>query len=417
MTEISISRIKQQIDALRQIGLDQTGGTTRLSYSPEYIKGQALVRGYMEEAGMTVRLDGAGNLIGTYAGTETQLAPVMTGSHLDTVPGGGSLDGALGIIAAIECIASWNRALWRPQRTVEVVAMIEEEGTRFGVTCFGSRAMMGEFSGSAGKEIADSRGQTLGDLLAGMGLGREIQINAEDDPRRLHAFVELHVEQGAELEEADLSVGIVTAIVGIERFEVTIRGQANHAGTTGMYRRKDALVAAADLIRFVHDSARSAGGEYVATVGKLEVRPNAENVVPGEVRLTVEIRAADKAVIEQVRKGVLQFFADYEMQSGIRMETGRFNEVMPTQLHEGLVNCCTEAAEKLGLPYRKMPSWAGHDAMILAKLVPATMIFVPSIDGISHSPAEASDWEAVAKGVQVLQLVLEKISGADSLTR
>lgn len=416
MKNISISRIKDQIDALRLIGLDETGGTTRLSYSPEYINGQALVREYMEEAGMTVRLDGAGNLVGTYAGSEAQLAPVMTGSHLDTVPGGGPLDGALGIIAAIECIACWHRSGWRPQRTVEVVAMIEEEGTRFGVTCFGSRAMTGEFSGLAGKEIADIRGQTLPELLAGMGLDREIAIREEDDPRRLHAFVELHVEQGAELEEADLPVGIVTAIVGIERFEVTIRGEANHAGTTGMNRRKDALVAAADLIRFVHDSARSAGGEYVATVGRLEVKPNAENVVPGEVRLTVEIRAADKAIIDEVRRRVLQFCSDHEIQSEIRMEAAKFTQVMPTKLHEGLVNCCTQAAEKLGLGYRKMPSWAGHDAMILAKHVPAAMIFVPSIGGISHSPAEASDWETVEKGVQVLQSVLERVSSEGSLT-
>ena len=406
MVDISIERIKQHINALRLIGQDATGGITRLSYSTEYRQGQALIRNYMEQAGMSVRMDGIGNLIGAYNGINPQLAPIMTGSHLDTVPGGGALDGALGIIAAIECIHSWHHAGWRPERTVQVAAMIEEEGTRFGLACFGSRALAGEFSVARQAELVDGAGQPLADLLAQLGLNREISIADHDDPRQLHCFVELHVEQGIELEQAGLPVGIVTAIVGIDRLGVALRGEANHAGTTRMDRRKDALVAASDLIKYVHDNALAANGEYVATVGKLEVSPNAENVIPQEVRLTIEIRAAANQVIDRVRQDIMRFLTAYEQTNGINIAITKHNQISPVPMDDKLVSLCCQAAEDLALPYCQMPSWAGHDAMVFAKLIPAAMIFAPSTGGISHSPAEASDWDAVAKAVQVLNRTL-----------
>ncbi len=406
MAQISIDRIKQHINELRVIGQDATGGTTRLSYSPAYRQGQALIRQYMEQAGMSVRMDGVGNLIGTYSGTNPQLSPIMTGSHLDTVPGGGSLDGSLGIIASLECIHSWYQAGWRPERTVQVAAIIEEEGTRFGLACFGSRALAGEFGAARQAELVDEAGQPLADLLASMGLDREIAIAGQDDPRQLHCFVELHVEQGIELEQAGLPVGIVTAIVGIDRLGVALRGEANHAGTTRMDRRKDALVAASDLIKYVHDNALAANGEYVATVGKLEVSPNAENVIPQEVRLTIEIRAAANQVIDRVRQDIMRFLTAYEQTNGINIAITKHNQISPVPMDDKLVSLCCQAAEDLALPYCQMPSWAGHDAMVFAKLIPAAMIFAPSTGGISHSPAEASDWDAVAKAVQVLNRTL-----------
>jgi allantoate deiminase/N-carbamoyl-L-amino-acid hydrolase len=238
-----------------------------------YSKGQELIRSYMTQAGMTVMQDSIGNVTGLYKGTNKQLAPVMMGSHLDTVPGGGAFDGALGIITAIECIHLWNQAGWRPERTVKVIAMIEEEGTLFGMACFGSRALAGEFSVARQKEVVDSNGRALADYLADMGLGREFYVDRDSDPTQLHCFFELHVEQGAELEIAGVPLGVVTGIVGIDRIGVRVGGEANHAGTTRMDRRKDALVAAASLISYIRDKALAANGRYVATIGKLDVYP------------------------------------------------------------------------------------------------------------------------------------------------
>lgn len=413
--QVSIERIRERIEALKQIGRDALGGTTRLSYSPEYLQGQALVRQYMEQAGMTVRLDAVGNLIGSYAGANRQLSPVVTGSHLDTVPNGGAFDGALGIITAIECVHSWHLAGWQPERTVQVAAMIEEEGTRFAITCFGSRALTGEFSPARQAEIVDGSGRALADLLEGMGLEREIRIVQADDPRRWHCFLELHVEQGAELEASGIPVGIVTAIVGIERLHVTIKGDANHAGTTRMDRRKDALVAAAALIGYVHEQALAAGGAYVATVGKLAVSPNAENVVPGEVSLTIEFRSADTAVMAAARQDVLRVADSYAQRSGITVQVTNHQQVLPVRLHDALSGLCRQAADELGA-YCSMPSWAGHDAMTFAPLIPTAMIFVPSIGGISHSPQENSAWDAIAKATEVLNLALQKAAmSEDSL--
>ena len=198
----------------------------------------------------------------------------------------------------------------------------------------------------------------------------------------------------------------MTAIVGIDRLGVALRGEANHAGTTRMDRRKDALVAASDLIKYVHDNALAANGEYVATVGKLEVSPNAENVIPQEVRLTIEIRAAANQVIDRVRQDIMRFLTAYEQTNGINIAITKHNQISPVPMDDKLVSLCCQAAEDLALPYCQMPSWAGHDAMVFAKLIPAAMIFAPSTGGISHSPAEASDWDAVAKAVQVLNRTL-----------
>lgn len=414
MDNNSLIQMKQRITELSAIGKDASGGITRLSYSPEYLRGQALIRQYMEQAGMTVELDGVGNLMGTYAGMDKQLAPIMVGSHLDTVPVGGAFDGALGIITAIECIHNWNQANWRPARTVKVIATIEEEGTLFGLACLGSRVLAGEFSDQKQQEIVDRDGRSLADYLSDMGLNRENYIAEAGRVAQLHCFLELHVEQGAELEAANVPVGIVSAIVGIDRIGVSIRGESNHAGTTRMERRKDSLVAAAGLISYIHAKASAANGEYVATVGKLDVYPNAENVVPGEVCLTIEIRAEESAVIDAVRKDIFHFLGKLEQQYHVVTQITKHNRVPPVKLNEKLIACLGDAAERLALPYRKLPSWAGHDAMIFAKLIPAAMIFVPSIDGISHSPAEASDFDAILKATQVLDVTLKGLAASNA---
>jgi allantoate deiminase/N-carbamoyl-L-amino-acid hydrolase len=391
------------------IGKDEAGGVTRLSYSIPYRNGQALIRQYMEQAGMAVKLDSTGNLIGEYCGINPELPAVLTGSHLDTVPQGGAFDGALGIIAAIECVDSWNQSKWQPQRTVKVIATIEEEGTLFGLACFGSRVLAGEFSDDQLSQLTNQTGCSLSELMARLGSQQPGKTNPGGfDP--IHCFLELHVEQGDCLNLTGLPLGVVTAIVGIDRTEITIRGEANHAGTTRMARRKDALAAAAHLITLIHTAELTAGDNYVATVGKLAASPNAVNVIAGEVKLSVEIRAEDSQIIAAARSDIQRFLRHCEQQYGVSAEVTMHNQTPPIRLNQRLIEMLADAANQLAVPCAKMPSWAGHDAMIFAKLAPAAMLFVPSLAGISHSPAENSDWHAIDKATQVLNHTLKRLA-------
>ncbi|WP_094604983.1 Allantoate amidohydrolase [Sporomusa silvacetica DSM 10669] len=406
---IDLTQIQKSFKKLKVIGQNEEGGITRLSFSPEFRQAQVLIRSYMETAGMNVEIDSIGNLIGTYAGRDQSLLAVVSGSHLDTVLNGGAFDGALGIIAAVECVRSWHKQNWRPLRTVKVIAFIEEEGTRFGMVCFGSRAMLGEFSEKSPASFVDASGHSLLGFLKELGLG-EKPFSKESFVQKDFCFIELHVEQGGKLEQEGIAVGVVSAIVGISRIVVNIRGKANHAGTTSMDLRQDALVAAASLISYIYNQALVAKGSYVATVGKLDVWPNAENVVPGEVRLTIEIRSEDVARLEGVRKEIIWKLEEIQRDYKVNVDIVKENQVPPIPMDDKVIHSICNIGKQLGITYKKMPSWAGHDAMIFAQHIPAGMIFVPSIGGISHAPAEESDWEAIEKAVQILDGTLKELA-------
>ena len=245
---VQYERIKKTIAALAAYGTLPQGGTTRLSYTAEYLAAQAFLQREMLESGMLAEVDPIGNLIGTYVGREPELTAVMSGSHLDTVPAGGNFDGALGIVAALECVRSWQEEGYRPKRTVRVIATIEEECTAFGMACFGVRVRGGEFKKQQPESIVHLTGGSLAECLQAAGLPHSALQDAAVGFQDLAAFVELHIEQGADLEERGLTCGAVTAIVGYDRLFLTLHGEANHAGTTSMRRRRDALAAAGEVI-------------------------------------------------------------------------------------------------------------------------------------------------------------------------
>ena len=406
---ISLGMLEKLFAELADYGKNPEGGITRLSYSAEFREAQTLLATFMKNIGMTVTVDAIGNLIGTYPGRNKSLPAVCCGSHLDSVPNGGAFDGALGIVAALECLISWHQENWQPLRPVKVIAFAEEEGSRFGSVCLGSRVMAGELAESNPADFKSSDGHSLSEFLTAFGLGAN-PFDSRPSIQKNASFIELHIEQGATLEESGCSVGVVSAIAGIKRLNVVIKGKANHAGSTAMHRRQDALVAASSLVAFVYSKALASKDSYVATIGKLDVFPNVENVIPGEVRMTIEMRSADTSIMEDAKEKIMRQYLQISTEYKVTIETTSEYNVAPMPMDKELIKTITEASDSLGIEHQMLPSWAGHDAMIIGRYMPTAMIFVPSISGISHSPLELSEWPAIEKAVKVLNKTLQTLA-------
>ena len=374
---VQYERIKKTIAALAAYGTLPQGGTTRLSYTAEYLAAQAFLQREMLESGMLAEVDPIGNLIGTYVGRNPELTAVMSGSHLDTV---------------------------------QVIATIEEECTAFGMAFFCVRVRGGEFKKQKPESIVHLTGGSLAECLQAAGLPHSALQDAAVGFQDLAAFVELHIEQGADLEERGLTCGAVTAIVGYDRLFLTLHGEANHAGTTSMRRRRDALAAAAEVILGVKELAE-ADDRFVATVGQLNVAPNAVNIVPGKVQLAIETRAADDRVLAEVRAKIMSLLERTASKSGVVITKENDFHVAAVPLSESVRKVIEQSAAECGVSFQAMPSWAGHDAQIFAASgVPTGMIFVPSINGVSHSKEESSDFQSVTQAVKVLEKTLKTLA-------
>jgi allantoate deiminase len=392
---VDADRVVARLDELYAIGSSRPG----LSEAEE--EAHRLAARWLEEAGLEVSRDAAGNLYGRLVGTRPELPEAWSGSHLDTVPAGGRFDGALGVVAAIEAVGSLEPG----ERSVTVVAFRDEEGVRFGGGCFGSRAVCGRLDPHE-LEKRDADGVTVGQALAALGL---------DPPQsegwlggRVGSFVELHIEQGPRLLELGAPLGVVTAIVGTSGTRVTFAGRAGHAGTTPMNRRRDALVAAADFVLTVHRLALE-HDDLVATVGQLEVDPGAPNVIPERVALTADVRAA---AIDTALAEVQEIAAECADRNGCTVETERLWLYPPAPMQDPPRGALLDAVRALGMQPVELDSRAGHDAAVLAQAgVSSAMLFVRSgAGGVSHSPDEWSDPDDVALAVQVLSKALEQLS-------
>lgn len=409
MFSLDLQQIIYRLEQLSQIGSDNNGGTTRLSYSTEYEQGMNLIREYFQQAGMTVNVDAVGNVIGTYKGNNEELPVVWSGSHLDTVPNGGRFDGALGIICAIECINSWHKAGWRPARTVQIIATIEEEGNQFGM-CLGTRAIAGMLNNIDPHQISNNDGVSLAEKLQQLSLDSRNIAQARQDPNKIHCFLELHIEQGEELDLLNLPCGIVTDIVGIHRQWLTITGKSNHAGTTRMDRRKDALVAASHLNSEIYRNALNANGRYVATVGTMRVSPGVINIVPGQVIMPLEIRYIADQDLETAQQFFREAVNNVSRDFQVEISMDPISHTDPVQLNKNVISVLEQAAQHINIPYKNLPSWAGHDAQILASIAPAAMIFVPSVQGISHSPLEFSRQQDIYMCTKLLLEALTRLA-------
>ncbi len=385
-------RLIFELNELGKIGLGTDGGYYREAFSKADIEGRTLVEGFMTEAGMTVTRDAAFNSIGRYEGVDNSLPPIVIGSHTDTVPCGGNYDGVLGVLSGIAVVRALHCTGTRLKHPIEIINFSGEEAVAPGGT-FGSRIMTGHFE----KELLDQTvytGDSFRELLEKAGVSIEALGSLIRDKEAVAAYVELHIEQGGILDEEGISIGIVNGIVGFRRYRLVFAGRANHAGTTPMNKRDDALIKAAHFILAVKETAER--HEIVGTVGTLKVNPGAPNVIPGIVEITFEMRGLVDSVIDQ---------AENELQSLAKELNGSFKKYShkpPIISDKGIVKALEVGCRKADLDYLIMPSGAGHDANLMATICPVAMLFVPNKDGISHAKDEYTTPEACINGANAL---------------
>ncbi len=396
---INARRIMDRCDVLARHS-EETDCLTRVFLSPQHRAAAEEVLGWMRAAGMSAHLDAIGNVIGRYEGSVPGAPCLLLGSHLDTVRDAGRYDGMLGVVSAIECVQAFAEAGKRFPFAIEVAGFGDEEGVRFGTTLLGSRALAGSFDMSVLAAV-DREGTTLAQAMRRFGLDPEGIGSAAQKRESVLAYVELHIEQGPVLEALNLPVGVVTAINGFSRLRVVITGTAGHAGTVPMSLRRDALAAAAECVLAVE---RIAGGvaDLVGTVGRIEARPGAINVIPGEVSFTLDIRAPDDAVrnkaINEIRETIGTIVARRKL--AVAMETLQDQAV--ASCADWLVRQFEQAIQAEGYALHRLPSGAGHDGMAMQALTDIAMLFVRCKGGISHNPAEAITEEDAAAGARVL---------------
>lgn len=366
----------------------------------------------LDDAGLDVRVDAVGNVAGRWnpPDADSAAAPVAVGSHLDSVPRGGIFDGPLGVYAGLEAVRALQDADRMPERPIEVVSFTEEEGVRFADGLLGSSVATGHRAVDEALALTDDDGITLADALADIGYHGDGRLDAS----AWDAWLELHIEQSTRLERAGVPVGVVTTIAGVTHGEVTITGDANHAGSTPMAERTDALTAASELVLGVEEAATADGRPetLVGTVGQLGVEPGAVNVIPGSTTVSLDVRDTDAAVVEAVIDDVRGMLADLESDRGVTTTLHRDFTAAPTDMSERLRDTVHAAAAGLGVDALDFHSGAFHDTMYVADVTDAALLFAPSRDGVSHSPREWTDWDDCATATAVLAETLATVSGA-----
>ncbi|MDF2811714.1 MAG: Zn-dependent hydrolase [Microvirga sp.] len=400
---INAGRLWRRIEALSRI-TDPDRPWTRRSFSPRFLEGRRWLEAEFRASGLETSIDAGGNLVGRLPGILPDLKPIVIGSHSDTVPSGGRYDGILGVLAGLEVAQGLVERGVGLRHPLEIYDFLAEEPSEFGLSCIGSRALAGALSPEM-LELKRSDGMSLRDGLRFVGGRPEELSSARREPGDIAAYVELHIEQGRVLESEGAAIGIVTDIVGIRRERVTITGRADHAGATPMALRADALVGAARLIEEVHARAlRLSGGDkpLVATIGNINVTPNAANAVPGEVEMILEVRSGDEDVFSTFGHEVVSDLRSHLADLRLSVRSELISHVPPTPCAQAIRKAIGKAAADLRLSFRDLPSGAGHDGMFVARTAPIGMIFVPCLDGRSHAPEESIEPSQAADGARVL---------------
>ena len=403
---ISWERLQGRLDALGEIGSTGDGGCARLALTDADKQGRDLVVSWMEDLGLRVDIDGIGNVVGTWPPDATE-QPVMTGSHIDTVRTGGRYDGNLGVLAGLEAIETIITSGARPEHPLAVGFFTNEEGSRFAPDMFGSLVFVGGLPLEEALDVVAVDGAVAGDELERIGYIGPMPCPARP-PR---AFVELHIEQGPVLEAGGETIGVVTGVQGISWQEITITGQSNHAGTTPMDHRHDPSFAAASITTFVRALATELGPPQVATVGRVELHPNLVNVVPARATLTVDLRNTDDGILQHAEARLAAHCEELAAAEGVTIERKTLARFEPVAFDPEMVDRVERVAVANGHRVRRMPSGAGHDAQMLARVCPTSMIFTPSIGGISHNPAERTHPADLEAGANVLLDVLCELAG------
>jgi N-carbamoyl-L-amino-acid hydrolase len=401
--QVNANRLTTQLKKLSTFGMNEKGGNDRLAFSDYDIQARIYLTGYLKDLGLKVYTDAAGNLIAKRGGKKNSLSPILFGSHIDAVPNGGHYDGDVGVMAGIEVLEALIENNIQTKHPLELIIFSNEEGA-----IFGSRALAGKID-QATLAVQTASGYTNGEGITRIGGDPENVMQLKRRPEDIHAFLELHIEQGNVLYKNNLDIGVVEGIVGLKWWDVEIKGLTNHAGTTPMNDRKDAMIAAAQFILAVNEIITGIDGAQVGTVGRIAAFPGAPNVIPGKVITSLEIRDLDAAKIKIL----------FEKVEARAHEIGKATQTIfefkpidataePALTDIRIQDIIRQNAIDLNYSYKTMPSGAGHDAQDMAVITPTGMIFVPSVNGISHAPEEFSTPEAIAKGANVLlQSVLD----------
>jgi len=406
--QASTQRLLELLEELKAFSTPGPG-VTRLLYTEEWSRAQIFLQQKMAGLGLEVSIDKVGNVYGRLSGRNPQQKVILTGSHIDTVVNGGKYDGAYGIAAAMIALQDLQRNFGQPQQTLEVVSFCEEEGSRFPLAYWGSGHVTERYDGSEAETCIDAEGVTL---QAAMTESIFFQGVTDENGARndIGAFVELHIEQGIILEKTDTQIGVVQGIVGQRRYMVKVSGIANHAGTTPMFMRQDALASAVEMLYVLESAAKTAGEPLVATSGKFEVYPNTPNVIPGEVLFTLDIRHSEEDELERFCEKLLAECNEIAVKRGVTLEVTPVLHTVPAPMDTKLSTMLENICRQQGKTYRMMVSGAGHDAQLFAPRCPTAMIFVPSRAGISHSPEEYTSPEQLAAGLEVLTAMLYELA-------
>ncbi len=406
---INPARLEQRIEKLAEYGKTPEGGVNRVAFSEQDIQSREYILALMKEAGLKIRIDEAGNIIGRMEGMDPSLSPISFGSHTDTVPDGGKFDGAAGVLGAIECAQVLAENSVKTRHPLEVIVFTDEEGG-----LIGSKALIGTLTPEA-LDVTSHSGKTVREGILAIGGNPNALSKMVRLPGDIEAFIEIHIEQGSVLASKGIDIGVVEGIVGINWWDVVIEGFANHAGTTPMDKRQDALLAAAHLVIAVNDVVTAVPGRHVGTVGRIRAEPGAPNVIPGKVTLSLELRDLSSEKIQSLFREIVNRSKSIAEKTGTKISFFPIEATaVPSPTDPSIKNIIAEAAKELGLSYMFMPSGAGHDAQNMAKITPTGMIFVPSIGGVSHSPKELTLMNDVANGANVLLHTILKI---DQLTQ
>lgn len=408
MIKFSPTEIDEALDWLSSITQhEDVKGTTRLLYDDKWIEAQQSLEQLMKDIGMEVEYDDVGNLFGTIIGTEEPERVIATGSHVDTVERGGRLDGQLGIMSGYLAIKKLVEAEGKPKKSLRLISMAEEEGSRFPYGFWGSKNIFGEAKREEVEGTTDVEGIKFEDAMREAGFDF---LSGEPKFNEMDAFIELHIEQGNYLEANDVKVGVVNSIVGQKRWDITLTGQANHAGTTMMEYRRDAVEGMAKIVSKSLDEAKEAGNPLVLTFGRVNPKPNTVNVVPGEVEFSMDCRHTDQDFLNAFTEKVETNINEIAKDLGLEVSISKWMDEAPVPMDNGLVEQMEAVCKDLDLNYEVMHSGAGHDGQIFAPHVPTAMLFCPSIGGISHNPEEHTEAVDMVQSTEALTETIKRLA-------
>ena len=411
---IDQKRIQDRIMEFSDIGKVPDKGITRPGLSEKEMEVKQKAISIMKFLGLQIRIDPFGNVIGRREGKDPNAPPIMTGSHLDTVRNGGSFDGAVGVIGALEVIHALNELEISTYHPIEVIVLTSEEPNRFGISAFGSKGLSLKWNFEELSQLKDENGISLPIALKSIGLDWET-MKRFTQPPQLHAFIEMHVELGERLYKKGVSIGVVLGVTGIYRQRIIVQGRANHSGTTPMPFRKDALMTASEIVLASEQCVQTKEDEYAtATVGRIQVYPNQVNIIPGEVILTVEFRSALPEILKEIKTRFGKALSDIEQKRKIRILSEEILVQPPMRFSEEVIRYIRKSTQNWGFPSLELFSMAGHDANHLASITNAGMIFIPSKGGFSHCPEEWTDSKDIANGCRVLLYTILDIDREES---